>query len=902
MLALYIILGVLAVLVPFVLYFVFGSGPRRGRLLARVERLLKQGQWNEGLNLLRPLTTEKLSPHWQKRVDHLQGECYDLATEQALKEKRYEDALELALKAAPLLQVKEEDQRSRITDTMLAEVRRLFCVAESATEVDMVLQLITRLFLLQSACPEGSFWLGLCLIRQNKTDEALRALTTAYEQAGKQFIDPAFYLGLLQHRLGHPQEALKFLGEASRVDGTCPFVTYQLGLSAVVAGGDPVIALKALQRSTGPRGLSMWLKNPERAWVEAFPESRSWVRRAANRERYTCPILGNDLNAIIRAGLLAQAQAHYKVEQFQESADIYSKLLENVAPSVGLLRGLGLALTRLERYDQAFKHLRTALEMDANKDSFTAGYLALCGAMGKPTNPDDRPKNIAWAIKLLGRYSGQNIGNAEWAGIYNRVFAEARGLNIAVPRDEQVQLCTVLASVQAHDLAAAEAYLALARTDRSAIGPIQAWLYCHAAVTHQLTHDNDLILFERTFQDSTPARTFFERQKWNFADVEYAYLERAARQQPGRFPELLGADYALRGESFLLERSHAAETAGNSEIAFRTAEVLLKLAPRSTQGLDRVAALAYRKGDHDQAVQMLNRWQTQEPSNHWPLVRQAIIEEQRGNRFRRDEALTQALNLTRGPTRAAVAYLGARLTLREVAGEATSETSSAGYDAPITLLHECLRDDPEHPAALWTLAALHALKDDQPAMIELAPRLNRADVTDPRFHLLGAVCNLVAQQYEASVKIGQRALKDPSVQLEVYFVMGLALMRVNKVAEAIQIFQKVANNDRAAAAPLAKALLGKLNYDRGVYEDTIKWWNALDAKTRAAWKLDEPLRQMVYLAALTALQTGQYETAAERFREAGKLGLREKLLGSLIHLAQIRAAQKLLFEDDSRKA
>ena len=71
--------------------------------------------------------------------------------------------------------------------------------------------------------------------------------------------------------------------------------------------------------------------------------------------------------------------------------------------------------------------------------------------------------------------------------------------------------------------------------------------------------EGDMILFERTFQDSTPARGFFARQKWNFDDVEYAYLHRAAVHQPGRFPDLLGADYPPKGEAFLLARSQAEE-------------------------------------------------------------------------------------------------------------------------------------------------------------------------------------------------------------------------------------------------------------------------------------------------------------------------------------------------------
>ena len=39
-----------------------------------------------------------------------------------------------------------------------------------------------------------------------------------------------------------------------------------------------------------------------------------------------------------------------------------------------------------------------------------------------------------------------------------------------------------------------------------------------------------------------------------------------------------------------------------------------------------------------------------------------------------------------------------------------------------------------------------------------------------------------------------------------------------------------------------------------------------------------------------------YEQAADRFREAGKLGLRDKRLGPLLTLALVKAGQRLLFE------
>src|SRR5262249_44717310 len=158
---------------------------------------------------------------------------------------------------------------------------------------------------------------------------------------------------------------------------------------------------------------SLWAPAPERAWVEAFPEGRSYVRRLASKYPYVCPVLGGDLAAIIRQGQMALAQAHYRQGNFQEAADLFARLLQDCPPTVPLLRGLGLSLARLGQYDQAYKHLRIALEEENPKDPLTAGYLALCGALGRPTQEGDRPKNVAWAVRLLAKFPSQ--GNAEWA-------------------------------------------------------------------------------------------------------------------------------------------------------------------------------------------------------------------------------------------------------------------------------------------------------------------------------------------------------------------------------------------------------------------------------------------------------------------------------------------------------
>src|SRR5262249_32009688 len=158
-----------------------------------------------------------------------------------------------------------------------------------------------------------------------------------------------FYLGMLSLRDGRAQEAVRYLAEANRLDPSCPMITWQLGLAIVAAGGDSALALRALQRSL-PRFVP--LKGTEtamqRLWTEAMPENRSFVRRLALEYPYDCPVLGSDLSLWVRQGQFALAQAQYRLGQFQASADLFAMLLQECPPSATLLRGLGLALARLE--------------------------------------------------------------------------------------------------------------------------------------------------------------------------------------------------------------------------------------------------------------------------------------------------------------------------------------------------------------------------------------------------------------------------------------------------------------------------------------------------------------------------------------------------------------------------
>ncbi|HKI35648.1 MAG TPA: tetratricopeptide repeat protein [Gemmataceae bacterium] len=884
-----------------VLWLVFGRAPRRQRAYKRGQRFLHEGEWEEGLAAAREvLRLGRMPRAWEGRLRNLQGECHHVAGDQALKAKGYEEALKHYAVAADFLSLTEAEFRTRVGEAMLSEALRQFAAGPPNNEATQAL--LARLLKIQPGAPAATFWQGLCHLRDGRTDLAQAAFSAAHETGGRGFIDPPLYLGMVLLREGKPQEALRALSEANRIDANCPFVPLHMGQALVAANGDAGLAVRALQRSLSQRGLLQWVKTPEKVWADAMPENRSYIRRLAAKYDYTCPLLGKDLLPAINRGRMALGQALYRLGQYSDAADLYAKLLQDAPPTLEVLRAHGLALAKLERYDQAYKQLRIALEQEP-RDLMTAGYLALCGALGKPTQEEDRPRNVAWSIRLLSKY--EKYGDPEFAALFGRVYAEARALDMAVSAEDQLRLCDVLASVFAIDPESAAAYDHLAATHPEALRPEHAWIYCQAAHQHGLKGQCDLDMFSRTFHDAEHAAPFYGQRSWDFEAVEFTYLERAAKGRPGRFPAELGEDYADRGTSRLLARSRRQEEEGNKGAALATAEVLLALAPRNVLAHDRVARLCYQGGDLDRAVALLTAWHGLEPSNHVPLLRRAVIEGQRGNPAGRTEALRQALDLTQGAQRAAIAILGARLALAAVgqAFQPDAASSQAGKpDLPTaeTLLQEALRAEDGNAEALWLLAAVRSTADDHDGLAALAPAMNQPQVPDARFHYLAAVCFLAARDYPQVLEACRRAWGEASLLVECRYLMGWAHLHLGDEAAAIREWEVVARTTESPSAEHARALLGRLRFGRGEYEEAFPWWTGLDPERRGAWGLDEPLRGTMFLAGLLALGAGRYEQAAERFRDAGKLGLRDRRLGPLMTLALVKAGQEKLFSGNGQ--
>src|SRR5436305_1944337 len=117
---------------------------------------------------------------------------------------------------------------------MLGELRALV----SRQDDDKAIRQAQRILQLRPATAEAAFWLGLLGIRQNRPDEATRALRTAVEAAKGKSVEPTFYLGMHLLRQGQPKDGLKFLSDANRAAGNSVVISWQLGMGLAMGGGD----------------------------------------------------------------------------------------------------------------------------------------------------------------------------------------------------------------------------------------------------------------------------------------------------------------------------------------------------------------------------------------------------------------------------------------------------------------------------------------------------------------------------------------------------------------------------------------------------------------------------------------------------------------------------------------
>jgi len=93
------------------------------------------------------------------------------------------------------------------------------------------------------------------------------------------------------------------------------------------------MAVRALQRALGPKGLGQWQDNPDKAWVEGCPTIAP-TSVAGERVSVRLPLFGEDMKYLIRQGNLALAQGQFKLGNFKEAAALFDQVLKEGAPSL----------------------------------------------------------------------------------------------------------------------------------------------------------------------------------------------------------------------------------------------------------------------------------------------------------------------------------------------------------------------------------------------------------------------------------------------------------------------------------------------------------------------------------------------------------------------------------------
>jgi tetratricopeptide (TPR) repeat protein len=190
--------------------------------------------------------------------------------------------------------------------------------------------------------------------------------------------------------------------------------------------------------------------------------------------------------------------------------------------------------------------------------------------------------------------------------------------------------------------------------------------------------------------------------------------------------------------------------------------------------------------------------------------------------------------------------------------------------------------------------------------------MNLPEVADPRFHYLAALCQLIGNDPATVVQSCQRAAAvhparngEANGQLDLgvesRYLAALAQVQLNDRAAAIESLIPIARTPGSPTLAHAQAQLGAAQFAESRHDDAIRSWQALDAKQRQAWGLADPLAQTMYVAALDDLIAGQYEQSADKFRQAGRLGCRDRRLGPLLLLALFKAGQHALYGPETAR-
>ena len=581
------------------LWLILGPRPRRAPGLRRLARALEQGDWQDG-----PRRCRAAADGAGVAAGGRTGSASVAGESPPARHRRRPQGQAIRRSAATQppgrrsLLGRRRGRRARQVIDAHAGRGAPAVRGRHRTTTDGVLQLLARVFWPCNRRARRRRSGRACVsIRQGEVEPALAALTSAHEQAGKHVHRP----GLLPRRRAAP--AGPAAGGPALPRRSQPHrrrLSVRHLADGRVAGRvrrRPRPGRPRLQRALGPRGLPLWRQRRNgpgsRRFPRAAPTSAGWPRAPLHlpgprrRPQRRHP-----------GGAIGLAQAHYRQGSFQEAADLYNKLLQDSPPTLVLLRGLGLSLARLQRYDQAYKHLRTALEQEQPKTRSRPPISLFAGRWaGRRSRRTSRRTWLggspARPLPAAGqRRVGRHLQRRPRRGPVAEVPLSAKGPGAAVQ---------TLAGVQAVDPPAAPPTPTSRSRSPRRSSRFTPGCTSRAASVHGAESERDLDLFARAFRDRRHAEDVLRRAAVELGRRRIHLSERSAARSPAAFPTRSAPDYPPKGEAFLLARSRQEEEAGRKDAALECVEVLLRLAPPSLAGHDRLACLHYRKGDMDRA-------------------------------------------------------------------------------------------------------------------------------------------------------------------------------------------------------------------------------------------------------------------------------------------------------------
>lgn len=800
--------------------------------LAKARRLLAAGNWQAAFSEANQLRdASRRDKRFGQRLNLFEGDCLYRAAEKALEEGKHSEALELMRGAGDRLGLPESAFDSRVVEVLLAEIRRRLASAPASADITDLVHEVLRL---TRNCPEASFWLGLHHLHAGRTEEARASLFQA-ASADRSVPDPSLYFGALQLRTENKQDAVLWLERAEGLARDNPIIQWQLGTALVESDIDPNRAVRHLEKALSPQGLPKFVAEPGKVWVQTMP-GKSWLSALTRRTRVPCPLRLDDFADAVTAARRSLALALEKSDRSTDAAAIYYQAYQAGDQSVAVRRGLGLGLARAGMYDDAKPHLEATRELEGTPSALTAGYLALCIARATTNHPSAQAHQLAKGLDLLTSVSVRR--DVEWARVTRDLFGDAWALNVTITPAQRREIAEVFASVNATDELAVEAYdLAAEATDQLSFAVAAG--YVRAVVERGARSAHDAALFDRAFRERDALRQLFSQQRSAFTAAERLYLKRWAAGHAGRYPDAPGTIYPAIAERGLVEESRRLAADGKNEAAREVINLAFHLGPTRALTLDRLAEMAYRRGDKREALVHLSQWMVHHPHDYRPLLRQAVIDRAEGRVDEALDLLTQSCEKVTGAAKTKLLVLAARTAV------------AAGKFGQAAELLERSRD-PQNadPTTTVALAALAWQRGDYERLAALAPELEALRGGDGLRSLLAALAHAVAGDDAQANEALQQAEADPAVATEVALLRSTLLSGQGRDAEAKEVLAAV--SPTPMTADLIHAYRGQAAWKLGDYAEAAHFWNEVTGPKREAWGI-EPLRPFAALLAAARL-------------------------------------------------